>query len=75
VQQKNCLFVVFLPVDSFAVLGRSAVDQIFICAHHEQQYCAGPSPDSIFPLARALVSGFFFSAANVSRFYFLIRAS
>jgi hypothetical protein len=60
VQQKSCLFVMFLPVDSFAVLGRSAVNQIFICAHRERQYCAGPSPDSIFPLARALVSGFFF---------------
>jgi hypothetical protein len=26
------------------------------CAHHERQYCAGPSPDSILLLARALVS-------------------
>jgi hypothetical protein len=31
------------------------------CAHHERQYCAGPSPDSILLLARVLVSEFFFS--------------
>jgi hypothetical protein len=44
------------------------------CAHHERQYCAGTSPDSILLLARVLVSEFFF-VANVFRFYFLIRAS
>jgi hypothetical protein len=60
VEQKSCLFAVFLPVDSFVVLGRSAVNRIFICGHRELQYCAGPSPDSFFLLARALVSGFYF---------------